>query len=294
MPADSIANQAMKTVLISGASSGFGLAACEVFLQKGWKVYAAVRGGMQRKDLYAHLWAHHPERLSLLELDLTVPSTIESVCALFQNEALDVVINNAGYGLFGSTEDMSEASLRRQMEVNFFGTLRLTQLLLPNLRKNHGAVITVSSVVGRHALPLTGAYCASKFAVEGWMESLSMEVKPFGVDCYLIEPGTYPTQFGSGIDWAVPAETSPYKAASIGYENLRKKTYAAAKNRSVKAVGQKMYSLASKRPGSLRHPMGPDAHATMLAARLLSPNLLHRIARLTLNFLQRQDMSGHS
>lgn len=279
-----------KAVLITGASSGFGLAACEIFLKRGWKVYAAVRGGMARKDLFAHLGAYHPSQFELLPLDLCVRSSISALIEKLSDQRIDALINNAGYGLFGAAEDVSEESLRRQMEVNFLGTFLLTQGFLPKLREVKGVLITVSSVVGRHALPLTSAYCASKFAVEGWMESLAMEIKPFGVSCYLLEPGTYPTQFGSGIDWANPPEHSPYKNVSLGYENLRRKIYEGAKNRSISSVGEKMFQLAEKRPKALRHPMGPDAHATMIAARFLPPNLLHRIASQVLNRLQRLDM----
>lgn len=281
MPAETSNSSQKKVVLITGASSGFGLAACRVFLQKGWKVYAALRGGVKRRDLFEGM------PLEIIDLDLCDREQIKSTVSLFANLRLDALINNAGYGVFGAAEDVSEEDLRRQMEVNFVGTFLLTQGLLPNLRQHKGAVITVSSVVGRHALPLTSAYCASKFAVEGWMESMAMELAPFGVDCYLIEPGTYPTSFGSGIKWAKSSAT--YESAIAGYDNLRRKVYDDAKNRKVENIGKKMFQLADSRPRSLRHPMGPDAHATMIAARIVPPNMMHRVATLFLNYLQRRD-----
>jgi NAD(P)-dependent dehydrogenase (short-subunit alcohol dehydrogenase family) len=292
MPVESKSEGSEKCVCITGASSGFGLAAAEVFLKNGWTVYAGVRGGMKRAELFAHLWSHYPQRLKLVELDLTDGTTIEGLVEAFGERPLHALINNAGYGLFGAAEDMTEASLRRQMEVNFFGTFRLTQLLLPKLRASKGAIVTISSVVGRLALPLTSAYCASKFAVEGWMESLSMELQPFGVSCYLVEPGTFPTQFGQAIDWVKPREDSVYKAASSGYDSLRKKVFEGVQNRSVYAVGEKMFALVKRRPNALRHPIGPDARATMIAARVLPPNLLHRLASRSLNFLQRRAIAN--
>lgn len=293
MPADSDVFTKEKTVFITGASSGFGLAACEVFLRKGWTVYAAVRGGMQRANLFMSIWDYYPHRLKVIELDLTDHDSIHNAAMILGNRPLDALINNAGYGVFGATEDMTEGAMRRQMEVNFFGTFRLTQILLPKLRESKGAIITVSSILGRHALPLTSAYCASKFAVEGWMESLAMELKPFKVNCYLVEPGTYPTKFSSGTDWAVPSVHSPYRDISRGYEAFRDKVYAKARRRSVKSVGEKFHELAERRPGGLRHPMGPDARATVFFARLLPANLLHRIATAVLNYLQRKHIPQH-
>ncbi|MES2745851.1 MAG: SDR family NAD(P)-dependent oxidoreductase [Bdellovibrionota bacterium] len=288
MPVESKTSRPEKIVCITGASSGFGLAACEVYLKNGWTVYAAVRGGMKRADLFKHIWSHFPQRLKLVELDLTDGNTIDALAHSLAEKPLHALINNAGYGLFGAAEDMTESGLRRQMEVNFFGTFRLTQLLLPKLRSSQGSIVTISSVVGRHGLPLTSAYVASKFAVEGWMESLSMELQPFGVKCYLIEPGTFPTQFGTGIDWVQSPQTSVYKEVSEGYDQLRIRIFARVKNRSVYSVGEKMFDLVNRRPSALRHPIGPDSRATMLAARILSPNLLHLIATRLTNYAQRR------
>ncbi|RYZ63172.1 MAG: SDR family NAD(P)-dependent oxidoreductase, partial [Proteobacteria bacterium] len=279
MPAQSRNSSKELVVLITGASSGFGFAGCEVFLEKGWKVFAAVRGGPLRQSLFANLQARFPGKLEILNLDLLRRETILDVASRFDNQPLHALINNAGYGLFGAAEDMSEDSLRKQMEVNFHGTVLLTQKLLHALRFSKGSVVTVSSVVGRHALPLTSGYCASKFAVEGFFESLDMEVRPFGVSCYLIEPGTFPTQFGAGIEWAEPLLTSPYREVTVGYENLRRRTFETAKNRSIRGVGELMFHLVHRRPNSLRHPIGPDARATMIAARIVPPNLFHSLAR---------------
>ncbi|RZA10400.1 MAG: SDR family NAD(P)-dependent oxidoreductase [Proteobacteria bacterium] len=182
---------------------------------------------------------------------------------------------------------MTEVSLRRQMEVNFFGTVRLTQKLLPLLRSSRGVILTVSSVLGRHAFPLTGGYCASKFAVEGWMESLAAEVKPYGISAYILEPGAFPTGFGTSLDWAKPLENSPYIKSSEGYERLRLKISKRNKNKKLEPVGQKMVKLLTRRPSSLRHPIGSDAVATMIFARLLPTNLYARIIGSLMNRLQR-------
>ncbi len=279
-----------KTVLITGASSGFGKAACKEFLQGGWNVLAAVRGGSERAPLFGDLIAAYPKRIELLDLDLLDPSSIDRlVLTITSRPPLDALINNAGYGLFGSTEDLSDDDLRKQMEVNFFGTFSLTQKLLATLRQSRGVLLTVSSILGRHALPLTGAYCASKFAVEGWMESLSAELKPFQVASYLLEPGGYPTGFGSSIQWAVTHESSAYFKVSQGYQGLRKKISTRNQGKSVEPVARAMYRLVTKRPLALRHVVGVDALMTALLAKLLPANLWHRLMGATLNRLQRRN-----
>ncbi len=278
-----------KTVLITGATSGFGLVACEEFLSQGWNVLAAARKGKERYPLFSQLFAKYPERIEILELDLVDRLSIERLVQLLASRPpIDGLINNAGYGFFGATEDMSDESLRKQMEVNFFGTFTLTQKLLPQLRRSKGVVLTVSSVVGRHSLPLTGAYCASKFAVEGWMESLSAELKPFDIDCYLLEPGGYPTGFGTSLDWAHSSQESPYFRASEGYKVLREKVSNQSAGKSLKPVGQKMRYLLTRRPSGLRHAIGSDAVATVIFAKILPANVFHNLVSTVMNRLQRK------
>lgn len=278
-----------KSVLITGASSGFGLVACEAFLAQNWRVLAAVRGGKEREALFTDLLARFPSRMEIVELDLLDNASIDRLYHTAQAHApLDALINNAGYGLFGSIEDTSDESLRKQMEVNFFGTVKLTQKLLPLLRHSQGVVLTVSSILGRHAFPLTGGYCASKFAVEGFMESLSAEVKPFGIKAYILEPGAFPTGFGSSLDWTLPLPSSPYLKATVGYQRLRLKISEKNKGKSLTPVGKKMVHLVTNRPFGLRHAVGSDAVATVWIARLVPANLFHQVLSAVINKLQRR------
>ena len=112
---------------------------------------------------------------------------------------LDALVNNAGYGLFGVFEELSEDLIRKQMEVNFFGCVLLTQALLPSIRATRGVILNLSSMLGFFAPPMSSLYCASKFAIEGWSESLHFELAPHGVRVVLIEPGSFNTQFGSNL-----------------------------------------------------------------------------------------------
>ena len=163
---------------------------------------AALRGGSVRATaLFAEELQRHPTRLIPLDLHMEKPETFETARRILDERLggkLDALVNNAGYGLFGSLEDLSEAQLRHQMEVNFFGPALLTRALLPALRKARGRVINVSSIAGLHAFPLYTAYHASKFALEGLTEALVYELKPHGVQVALIEPGGFSTEFAKG------------------------------------------------------------------------------------------------
>lgn len=178
-----------KTAIITGASSGIGAATVELLLSKGWEVYACAR----RQEHMAGLAA---KGAVTLKLDITQD---ESLCAvvetvLRQSGRIDALVNNAGYGSYGALEDVSMDEARRQFEVNVFGLARLTQLVVPSMR-SHGAgrVVNITSIGGKIHEPLGSWYHATKFAVEGMSDCLRMELKPFGIDVIVIEPGAIRT-----------------------------------------------------------------------------------------------------
>lgn len=184
-----------KTIFITGASRGFGRLWAEAFLKRGDKVVATARNIETLNDLVA-LYGD-----AVLPLQLDVNSREESFAAINKAAAhfgtLDVVINNAGYGLFGTIEEATEKEARGQIETNVFGLLWITQAALPIMRaQDHGHIIQVSSVLGLVTLPVLGIYNASKFAVEGLTETLASEVKDFGIKVTLVEPNGFAT------DWA--------------------------------------------------------------------------------------------
>jgi NAD(P)-dependent dehydrogenase (short-subunit alcohol dehydrogenase family) len=201
-----------KTILITGASRGFGKLWAEAFLKRGDKVAATARNTEALNDLVATYGD------AILPIKLDVNNRDESFAAVAKAKehfgTLDVVINNAGYGLFGTIEETTEAEARNQIETNVFGLLWITQAALPIFREQgHGHIIQVSSVLGIVTLPLLGIYNASKWAVEGLSESLAQEVKQFGINVSLIEPNGYST------DWsgASAAQSQPIEA----YDGLR-------------------------------------------------------------------------
>jgi NAD(P)-dependent dehydrogenase (short-subunit alcohol dehydrogenase family) len=184
-----------KVIFITGSSRGFGKLWAEAFLKRGDKVVATARNIDTLTDLSKKYGK------SILPIKLDVTDRQACVDALHQAQRhfgrIDVVINNAGYGLFGAIEETSEKEARDQMEANFFGLLWVTQAALPILRQQgSGHIIQVSSVLGVATLPVLGLYNASKFAVEGLSETLATEVKGFGINVTLIEPNGFATDWG--------------------------------------------------------------------------------------------------
>ncbi len=181
-----------KIVLITGASAGIGKATALLLLEKGYIVYGAARRVEKMNDLLA-LGA------KILEMDVADETSVtRGIDTIIRTEGrIDVLINNAGFGSYGALEDIPISDARYQLEVNLFGPARLTQLVLPFMRRQRsGKIVNVSSIGGKAAMPLGGWYHASKFALEGYSDSLRMEVKPFGIDVIVIEPGGVQSEWG--------------------------------------------------------------------------------------------------
>jgi NAD(P)-dependent dehydrogenase (short-subunit alcohol dehydrogenase family) len=203
-----------KTIFITGASRGFGKIWAEAFLKRGDEVAATARDVESLKDLVAKYGK------SILPIQLDVNNR-EDTFAAIKNAAnhfggIDVLINNAGYGLVGTIEEASEKEARDQIETNVFGLLWATQAVIPVMRKQgSGHIIQVSSVLGITTLPVLGIYNASKFAVEGLSETLAAEVKGFGINVTLIEPNGFATDwFGVSATRSQPMkEYEPVKEA---------------------------------------------------------------------------------
>lgn len=201
-----------KTIFITGASRGFGRIWAEAFLERGDKVAATARNIETLNDLKAKYGD------AVLPIQLNVDNRTEAFDAVNKAAAhfgkLDVVINNAGYGLFGAIEEASEQEARQQFETNVFGLLWITQAALPIMRKQgYGHIIQLSSLLGVITLPVLGIYNASKFAVEGLSETLAQEVKGFGINVTLVEPNGFAT------DWA---GSSSFHSESIeAYDGIK-------------------------------------------------------------------------
>jgi NAD(P)-dependent dehydrogenase (short-subunit alcohol dehydrogenase family) len=201
-----------KTVLITGASSGFGKTTARLFANNGWNVIATMRQPEAGQDL-TKLDNVLVNRLDVEDL----PGITQSINAgIARFGRIDVLINNAGFGLFGLFETTPEAKIRQQFEVNVFGVMNVTKAILPHFRKNRaGLIINVSSGAGVFALPMISLYCASKFALEGFSESLSYELASQNIIVKIIEPGgVLSTSFGkrSATEAAINSTISDYDA----------------------------------------------------------------------------------
>lgn len=181
-----------KVILITGASSGIGFDAARTLARQGHRVYAAAR----RTELMEPLRA---DGVEIMKMDVTdkasMAAGVEQLLA--KEERIDVLVNNAGYGYFGAIENVSDAEARRQMEVNVFGLAEMTRLVLPTMRRQgSGRIVNTASIAGKIVLPFGGWYHVSKYSVEALSDALRMEVKPFGIDVAIIEPGGIKTDWG--------------------------------------------------------------------------------------------------
>lgn len=175
-----------KTVMVTGVSSGFGKAIAEYLSQKGYQVY-----GTSRHRFTSNFY-------EVIQMDLTKQESIEGAVAkiLEKEERIDVLINNAGMGIAGAVEDSSMEEIKLQFETNFFSWVKLTQLVLPLMRLNvSGFIVNISSIAGLVGLPFQAFYSSSKFAMEGFAESLRLEVQQFNIKVVNINPGDYDTNF---------------------------------------------------------------------------------------------------
>jgi NAD(P)-dependent dehydrogenase (short-subunit alcohol dehydrogenase family) len=190
----------MRTVLITGTSSGFGLLATVELARRGWRVFATMRDLARKGPLEAAIEAAGVrERVHVARLDVTQPASVrEAVAAMLLQTGgrLDAVVHNAGVAAGGAFEDLPDSEVRRVLETNFFGVLELTRALLPTLRaQRSGRILIVSSEAAFMGQPANSIYCASKWAIEGWAEAICHELIPFGIEVVLVEPGPYVTGF---------------------------------------------------------------------------------------------------
>lgn len=242
----------MKKVLITGCSSGYGLETARHFLAQGWNVIATMR--TPRSGLFAS-----SERLRVLPLDVTKP---ESIAAVVEAAGpIDVLVNNAGVGLFGAFEATPMATVREVFETNTFGTMAMTQAVLPQFRaRKSGLVVNVTSTVTMTPMPLVAAYTASKMAIKGFTESLAFELEPFSVRVKLVEPG-----YGPGTSFTANGAERMQGLIPEAYAPFARAIFATLGNPSAVTTGTDVADAvwnAANDPGTkLRYPAGADAIA---------------------------------
>ncbi|MCQ4042046.1 SDR family oxidoreductase [Streptantibioticus rubrisoli] len=222
MPSTST-NARPKTVLITGTSSGIGLATAVAAAREGWHAVATMRDTSRADALRkAASEAGVADRVEVRRLDVTDPASVAACvdAVITEHGRLDAVVNNAGAGHLGTVEQETVADVRAVMEVNFFGVVEVTRAALPHLRASRGRLITVTSVGGVVGQPFNEAYCAAKFAVEGFMESLAPLAATTGVTVTLVEPGAVASEFVANVNVDIPAAleaAGPYAPALRNY-----------------------------------------------------------------------------
>lgn len=204
-----------KTVLVTGASAGIGKATAIYLAQNGYNVYGAARRVEKMNELKNF-------GIKPIALDVTNEENITSCIKeiLEEAESIDILVNNAGFGSYGSIEDVSMEDARYQMEVNVFGAIRLTQLVLPKMRENrYGKIVNISSIGGKIVFPMGGWYHSTKFALEALSDSLRNEVKEFGIDVIVVEPGATKSEWGN-----IATDSLMKVSGHTAYEHLATKT----------------------------------------------------------------------
>jgi NAD(P)-dependent dehydrogenase (short-subunit alcohol dehydrogenase family) len=197
-----------KVAVVTGTSSGIGFETSLALAREGYFTYATMRDTTKSNKI-KEIAQKENLKINVLELDVDDEKSVKSAIAqiLDQKQRVDVLVNNAGWGLWGCVEDVSIDEFKEQFETNFFSIIRLIQEVAPTMRKQgSGTIVNVSSVVGRIGFPASPAYISSKFALEGLSESLRFEFAPFGVDVIIIEPGVIKTNFMKNMKMAKKSE----------------------------------------------------------------------------------------
>lgn len=257
-----------RTWFITGTSSGLGRLLTERALHAGDRVLATLRtpGALDT------LQAQYPDHLQVLLLDLVDTARIRATVAEAFNQAerIDVVVSNAGYGLFGAAEELSDAQIERQLATNLLGSIQLIRAVLPHLRaQGGGRIVQVSSEGGQIAYPNFSLYHASKWGIEGFVESVAQEVAPFGIDFLIVEPGPTATDFGKGLDHATPLPCYEHTPAGDVRRAIASGAFA-IKGHAGNTTDAIFAAATSTRP-PLRLALGSNAYASIsqaLAQRL--------------------------
>ncbi|AFY70829.1 3-oxoacyl-(acyl-carrier-protein) reductase [Thalassoporum mexicanum PCC 7367] len=271
-----------KTVLITGASSGIGKATAILFQQQGWQVAATMRSPervAQQDPEFANL-----ERLLMLRLDVTEPESIVQAIATTLDKfgSIDVVVNNAGYALVGAFELTTPDQIQKQFETNVFGLMAVTRAVLPHLRQQRqGTIVNVASVGGRVTFPIYSLYHATKWAIEGFSESLQYELRPFNLKVKIIEPGPIKTDFyDRSADMSLSSEIPEYDqfAAQVMPQMLKAGEEGAAPEQVAKVI----YRASTDRSRQLRYPADRNARFLLFLRKLLPERIFTKIVQTIL------------
>ncbi|OSX98502.1 3-oxoacyl-[acyl-carrier protein] reductase [Bacillus mycoides] len=262
-----------KIAVITGASSGFGLLTTLELAKKGYLVITTMRNLNKQEDLISQVTKLNlQQNIKIQQLDVTDQNSIHNFQLYLKGiSRVNLLINNAGYANGGFVEEIPVEEYRKQFETNLFGAISITQLVLPYMREQKsGKIINISSISGQVGFPGLSPYVSSKYALEGWSESLRLEVKPFGIDVALIEPGSYNTniwEVGKQLAENHSDTTSPYKEYMDKIQkhiNSGSDTFGNPID-----VANKIVEIAESKRTKLRYPIGKGVKFMIFAKKIL-------------------------
>lgn len=267
--------QGDKVALVTGSSSGIGFETSLMLARAGFNTYASMRNLEKSKNI-TEIAKKEKLPLQVVQLDVNNDGSVKDalVKILKADQRIDVLINNAGYGLFGSVEDTSIEEIKAQFETNFFGVVRVTQQVLPLMRRqNSGTIVNVSSVGGWIGLPALSAYHSTKFALEGLSESIAFELEPFGIRVVIIEPGVIRTNILNSSSSAKKAldPKSPYFSLSQKLNDNFKSMMESELSSPPEEVAKVILQAVTSENPQLRYSVGDDA-ANLIHARKNMPD----------------------
>ena len=270
-----------KVAVVTGSSTGIGYETSLILARNGFLTYATMRNLDKSENIKSVATTESlPIRIKQLDVtnDVSVTNAIQSISS--EAGRIDVLVNNAGYGLNGAFEDLGMDEIKAQYETNVFGLIRTTQAVLPIMRRQKsGIIVNISSGAGRFGFPTGSAYVSTKFAVEGLSESMSYELEPFGIKVAIVEPGVIRTNFGDGLVVAKKSQdpNSPYsqmmQRSAAGFEKMMK-------NASSPDVVAKVVLNATKDENpSLRYLAGSDVETWLGGKRKVADEEFHKMMK---------------
>lgn len=244
-----------KTIFITGASSGLGKATAKLFALKGWRVIATMRKPQNETELISF------PNIILMQLDVTIPAQIiEVVKKSIELGDVDVVLNNAGYGIAGPFEGTSDEQIQQEINTNLLGVMRVTKLFIPYFRERRkGMFITTTSIGGLVAFPFNSVYHATKWALEGWCESLAFELNKFGIIVKTVSPGGILSNFSNS---KIQTEHPAYKEILDKFLAIFKDPKRSSSYSTPAQIAEIIYEAATDGKDVLRYVAGSDAKAT--------------------------------
>ena len=273
-----------KVAIVTGSSTGIGYETSLILARNGFLTYATMRNLNKSEDMKLTVAKENlPIQIKQLDVteDLSVKNAIQEISS--QTGRIDVIVNNAGYGLNGAFEDLAMDEVKAQYETNVYGLMRTTQAVLPIMRKQKsGTIVNISSGAGRFGFPGGSAYVSTKFAVEGLSESMSYELEPFGIKVVIVEPGVIRTNFMDGLVIAKKSQdpNSPYsqimQKIATGFEEMMKN--ASSPDLVAKVV---LNAIRDKNP-SLRYLAGNDVEAWLGGNRKIADEELYKMMKQNL------------